>query len=157
MGLLSGPHLNESIEPAPVKHCLPALRPPEADGGDTAHRRKRTRKHTLFKHRKVLTPNSSLRLRSITRPTATKSQNRERRSGGGASLDGGEGNRMPSATRCLLITQIDKKQPFIKSLQQSNTISAALFFKKTSLTPSTHFYSSVSASTAAQGWGGRGG
>ncbi|CAF99223.1 unnamed protein product [Tetraodon nigroviridis] len=43
VGLLSGPHLNESIEPAPVKHCLPVLGPPQTDGGDTAHRHHKIR------------------------------------------------------------------------------------------------------------------
>lgn len=90
MGLLSGPHLKETIQPAPVKHCLPALGPPETDGGDTA----RGRKHTRFKHRKVLTPTSKLTLQPVTTHTGTKSQNGEKRSHReGAPLGGGGGGR----------------------------------------------------------------
>lgn len=55
----------------------------------------------------------------------------------------------PPTVARWLITQNRQKQPFIKYLRQSSAISAASFFTKASLTPSTHLNSCVAASAAA--------
>lgn len=54
------------IELTPVMHCLPAVKSPGTDHGDMANT------HMLYKHRKVLTPNSNLKLQTITGVTVTK-------------------------------------------------------------------------------------
>lgn len=106
------------------------------------HASVRAHKHTVFKHKKVLTPNSNLTLQPITTLTVTKSQNGEKRSyrgGGGVARHGGgrDGclNRLIAATECLpprCVCQLHKRD---KNSHSSNTSTSQARFKKRSLTP----------------------
>lgn len=119
----------------------------------------RARKHTLFKHRKVLTPNSNLKLQAITRLSNKKPKWRKEVTQWGFARHGGGGDgaltdwlRQQNAFRDGVFanytrqtkTAIHQIPPAVK-----RDFSGLIFFKKTPLTPITHFNSSVAASTAA--------
>lgn len=71
-----------AIELGPVKDCLPVLRSPGTDHGDTAHTHAQihtnTYTHTLYKHRKVLTPNSKSPVAAHYRSHSNKEWNQEK-------------------------------------------------------------------------------
>lgn len=165
------------IELAPVKHCLPVTGDWSWRYGTHTHRLT----HTLYKHRKVLTPSSNLELQTITGLTVKKPKMKKRGHAVGClgcwvfggSDDGGVGRLTLLRNSCCgnkmfskmlvknYIVHIDLYWVIAQKQEQTpihhapstvkHNFNGVIFSSSSPLTLNTHFDSSLLLSTGVHG------